>query len=756
MHNPFLRDTAWRMPPTTRTRPDLAPPQTRRQRRNRFRGDIEGLRAVAVLLVVAFHAGVGVVSGGFVGVDVFFVLSGFLITGLLVDEIARTGTVSLGEFYARRVRRLLPLSTLVLAATALAAYLLVPPIDRKGVAADLVGAALWGANWRFAAESTQYMADTAKSPVLHYWSLSVEEQFYVIWPLLLLLLVGRSGLAKRAWSVAFRRMVLALSLLIAGSLLVSWQQSASGSPFAYFGLHTRAWELGIGAALALARPVLPLLTRRAALAAASLGALMVVGSALLMDEATPFPGTAALVPVLGTALLVAAGARLPDEGVSRALGHPVPRYIGRVSYAWYLWHWPVLVLANLRYGQPAAAGDAGEATATHASWPVVLAAVGLSFALAVASHYVVEQPMRHAAFLRATRTRSLRFGGALVGVSLVASSALMVGGSASAEQDVVAAPQVSGEVSGEASGERRHHSAAAASGSAADPVVTREQDRPDPELEKQGPVTPADARSDKTRIGSCYAGYAETSVPAALDCRVGPSSGGKRTIALIGDSHANSWRPALEQAAKERGWTVYFFGKSACAVSDVPVWLKVNKAPYDACTRWRGEMFERLSSIKGLDAVVIGRSMDYRALTLLPDGSRSTVETVGPAWTKGSERSFDRLAGVTRRIIVLRDIPWPSGDVPSCLSEHPDAVEACAFSKAERARLDDPLVRAERATAEKALRFVDMTDVLCPAEQCQVVTPRGQIMYRDTHHLTAGYSAAMWRAVSDRVDAAIG
>ena len=132
----------------------------------RFRGDIEGLRAVAVLLVVAFHAGVGVVGGGFVGVDVFFVLSGFLITGLLVDEIARTGTVSIADFYARRIRRLLPLSTLVLAATAVATLVLVPPIDRTGVAGDLVGAALWGANWKLAAESTQYMADTDKSPDL--------------------------------------------------------------------------------------------------------------------------------------------------------------------------------------------------------------------------------------------------------------------------------------------------------------------------------------------------------------------------------------------------------------------------------------------------------------------------------------------------------------------------------------------------------------------------------------------------------------
>src|SRR6476661_4043244 len=352
--------------------------QPRRRPQARFREDIEGLRAVAVILVVAFHAGVGFVGGGFVGVDVFFVLSGFLITGLLVDEVGRTGSISLRGFYARRVRRLLPLSTLVLVATAIASFLLVPPIDRKGIAGDLVGAALWGANWRFAAASTQYMADTDKSTVLHYWSLSVEEQFYVVWPLLLLLLAYTLRYSKRSAPFAARhRVAVTLGAVTAGSFVASWQLTAAGSPFAYFGLHTRAWELGVGAALA----------------GSLVGLVMVVGSALLMDETTPFPGTAALAPVLGTGLLVAAGARVPDEGISKFLSHPVPRYIGRVSYAWYLWHWPVLVLVNARWGQTAAADGT---SAPHASGPVVLAAVVASFGLAVASHYIVEVRARRA------------------------------------------------------------------------------------------------------------------------------------------------------------------------------------------------------------------------------------------------------------------------------------------------------------------------------------------------------------------------
>ena len=697
-------------------RPESAPPQTRRQLRNRFRGDIEGMRAIAVLLVVVFHAGVGAVSGGFVGVDVFFVLSGFLITGLLVDEIARTGTVSLADFYARRVRRLLPLSTLVLAATALASYLLVPPIDRKGIAVDLAGAALWGANWRFAAESTQYMADTDKSPVLHYWSLSVEEQFYIVWPLLLILLVGRSGLAKRAWGVAVRRITLALTVLIAVSLVASWQQTESGSAFAYFGLHTRAWELGIGAALALARPVLPRLPRLAAHAAAVTGVVMIVGSALVMDEATPFPGTAALVPVLGAALLVGAGARLPDQGVARALSHPVLRYIGRVSYAWYLWHWPVLVLVNARFGTPSATGTGA------APWPLVLAAVALSFALAVISHYLVEQPMRSAGFLKVSRGRSLRAGGALVGVALVTSCGLAVGSTVS-EETVVATPGTS---------------STAPAG-------------------KVSPTRPEEARKDSPPVDGCYNGHGGAQVPPAAKCRVGPADGGKRTIALVGDSHATNWRAAMTSAAKAKGWTVYFFGKASCSINDVPVWLDQEKTEYESCTEWREKVIERLASIPDLDAVVVGRYKNYDTRVVLPDGSLTTEKTVGPVWQEGAERSFAELGKVAPRIVVLRDVPWPGQDVPSCLSKHPKDVERCSFERATNAHQDQVLYEAERkaAAGSKGIGFVDMTDVICPTERCQVVSPEGRIIYRDTHHLTEGFSASAGRALAQRIEASL-
>jgi peptidoglycan/LPS O-acetylase OafA/YrhL len=700
---------------------------------------------VAVVLVVAFHAGVGAAGGGFIGVDVFFVLSGFLITGLLVDEIARTGTISLADFYARRIRRLLPLATLVLAATAAATYALVPPIDRKGVAGDLVGAALWTANWRFAAESTQYMADADKSPALHFWSLAVEEQFYVVWPLVLLLVVGGTGLALRAWSVAFRRICLALTLVVAVSLWLSWVQTAAASPFAYFGLHTRAWELGIGAALALLRPALRLLTRRAAQGAALLGVCMVVGSAVVMDESTPFPGTAALVPVLGTALLVAAGARLPDGPVSGTLSAPVPRYLGRISYAWYLWHWPVLVLATARWGQVTIADD-GTAS-SHASWQVVTVAVAVSLCLAVLSHHAVEQPIRQAGFLKVSRRRSLTAGGLLVTTSLTASLALVVSTTASDDQGAVVAPAAEADVPPPKADETE--------GTTGEPRPTSARPTVDAAALRE-PDTPEEARDNWPRkVAPCYVAYEPTTVPPAHECRVGPAEGAERTIALVGDSHATAWYPAFRRAAEEHGWTLYLFGKSACPVVDVDVQRAGGTATYDRCSTWREHLHDRLDTIEGLDAVVIGRWMAYRTSTVQPDGSGSTPSTVGSIWRAGAERTFDRLRRVAPRVVVMEDVPWPYVDVPSCLSQNRRDVEKCAFPRSHRSDLDEALVKAEEAAAAKLVEHLDMSDVICPKATCQVVSSTGQIKYRDQHHLTAGYSATLWPVLARRLEAAL-
>ena len=307
--------------------------------------------------------------------------------------------------------------------------------------------------------------------------------------------------------------------------------------------------------------------------------------------------------------------------MSRTLSRPVPRYVGRISYAWYLWHWPVLVLATARWGE-ATTGDDGAAASSHAPATVVVAAVALSFVLAAASHHVVEQPLRRARFLVLSRRRSLAAGGILVAMSLVASAGLVLSTTATGEQGTVAAPPTGTQ----APALQVEGSSTPVRGSTTpeiDPATLRE------------PNTPEEAREDQPQVAPCYVGYEPTTVPAAEECRVGPARGAERTIALIGDSHATAWYPAFRRAAEQRGWTLYFFGKSACPVVDVEVRRAGTTARYDACSRWRENVLDRLDGIEGLDAVVIGRWMAYKNSTLQPDGSASSSSTVGVGLGRG-------------------------------------------------------------------------------------------------------------------------
>ncbi|HZC27156.1 MAG TPA: acyltransferase, partial [Actinopolymorphaceae bacterium] len=266
------------------------------------RADIEGLRATAVLLVLAYHAGIPLFAGGFVGVDVFFVISGFLITGLIVREVQQTGRLSLARFYARRARRLLPATAVVLTAVAVLTVVILPPIRRSSVAMDLAASSLYAINWRLAGEAVDYMAsEQAASPVQHFWSLAVEEQFYLVWPVLILALVWwhrRSG-----WSL--RRTLLAgLAVLAIPSLVWSVTLTHSVPGRAYLVSTTRAWELGIGAAVAVGATGLARLPRRVRWLGGWVGAGAIVVAALTYDSSTLFPGYAALLPTLGAALVI--------------------------------------------------------------------------------------------------------------------------------------------------------------------------------------------------------------------------------------------------------------------------------------------------------------------------------------------------------------------------------------------------------------------------------------------------------------------
>jgi peptidoglycan/LPS O-acetylase OafA/YrhL len=298
-----------------------------------FRPDIEGLRGAAILLVVLFHAGVPGLAGGFVGVDLFFVLSGYFITGLLVREQERSGGVNLTEFYGRRALRLVPPLIVVLLATLAAVMWLYAPIDRPAIAGNARAVALSAGNYEFARSAVDYFSSAA-NPLLHTWSLAVEEQLYVVWPLLFLFVAA----------VAERRMLRVLAVVGALSFAASLWLTKVAQPWAFFGMPTRIWEFSLGGVLALVlRPsaVGESNERRGVLL--QVAALAAIAFAVVTyDRATPYPGVAALLPALAAAALLAGGAWAPASVPSRLLSIPPLRWLGRLSYAWYLWHWPLV------------------------------------------------------------------------------------------------------------------------------------------------------------------------------------------------------------------------------------------------------------------------------------------------------------------------------------------------------------------------------------------------------------------------------
>jgi peptidoglycan/LPS O-acetylase OafA/YrhL len=374
-----------------------------------FRPDVEGLRAVAVAMVVLYHAGLPVLTGGFVGVDVFFVLSGYLITGILLRERLTTGRTSFRQFYARRVRRILPAGTLVLVATVLASYQLLGFIRGDLVAVDAQWTSFFAGNLRFGLENTQYENILSRpSPLQHYWSLGVEEQFYLFWPVLFSLLAA-VGPARQLTS----RLATALAAIIVISFLWSVLQTQEDGVWAFFSPLTRAWELGVGALLAVAGSALLRLPTAAApwLGWAGIGGIIV--SAIGFSNDTPFPGSAAALPVLSTAAVVVAGSLAPGTGVERILRLAPFQWLGRISYGTYLWHWPVLTIATQRYGG-------------LLPWPMTAALVGATLLLAQLTFVALENPVRRSRHLRTRSVATLAVGVLLVSAGFIVASARLV------------------------------------------------------------------------------------------------------------------------------------------------------------------------------------------------------------------------------------------------------------------------------------------------------------------------------------------
>jgi peptidoglycan/LPS O-acetylase OafA/YrhL len=367
---------------------------------NGFRPDIEGLRGLAILVVVAFHCGAPGFDGGFVGVDVFFVLSGYLITGLLVTEIDRTSRLNLMNFYARRLRRLLPASALVLLVTLLASCVLMAPNELEFAGRASRATALYMSNVFFASNTLDYFAPNAETnPLLHTWTLAVEEQFYFVWPLLIML-----GL--QFWR-SRRALVGILSCLLLVSLASSVWFTTHAGVFAFYSLPTRAWEFGIGGLAALV-PRTWLTPTKAWIGVGWAGAAAILYSVHSISNPVNFPGWIALLPVVGTTAALVAAAALPGRGVHVFLESRPMQALGKLSYSWYLWHWPSLIFAEIFYPNCSVGGK--------------LLACGIALGLAALAHRYVENPIRFNPYLTKRPALSICMGFAITIFSLTAAT----------------------------------------------------------------------------------------------------------------------------------------------------------------------------------------------------------------------------------------------------------------------------------------------------------------------------------------------
>ena len=658
--------------------------------KRQFLPEIQVLRAVAVLLVVIYHYWPNFLTGGYVGVDAFFVISGYLITSHLLREVDRTGTVRLWAFYARRARRLLPASILVLLFVALGTLLLLPTDLWASTAHELTASGFYVQNLWLASKAVTYSASNdIASPVQHYWSLSAEEQFYFVWPSLIIM----ACLVARKWLRGHTTTNIGLTLLLVtvGSFAISVWATQTHRAAAYFITPTRAWEFGAGALVVLLmRKWAPHVAL--ALVLRWLGMVALLASAWLFSNATAFPGYAAALPVIATAAVIIAG----DTGRADPSGflfrrRPV-QWVGDVSYSIYLWHWPLVVFAPYVLGH-------------NLRTPELVALVLLCLVLSGLSRRFVEDAMGF--WPRLTRTPRATLSAALVGMLAVAlvSGTQVYAADAKDRQTAAMLADVSGTPCfGAPAMENRAKCPQALT---ATPVVA---------------ITKTDAPWSPEP--GCRG---EGSDPSVLTCYWGKGKPA-RVVALVGDSHAEHWRGALHKIAKAKNWKLIEMFAGGCPATYArSVIFERRTRDGDTCPSWTTKATARLRAMAPDDIITTAYAQQN---VFDPPGS-------GPG---GFERVWREWLGFTR-VTVLRDIPTTGNrNGPQCLAVNIGKQLACSNPRSQ-VLVDDDMMRAARSMRYQ-VNLVDLSDYFCDARRCYAVIGAANV-YFDYDHMSTQFSASL-------------
>jgi peptidoglycan/LPS O-acetylase OafA/YrhL len=681
----------------------------------KFRPDIEGLRAVAVLAVIGFHADLPFLPGGYVGVDVFFVVSGFLITSKLRREFLETGSVRLGSFYAARAKRLLPSATLVLLAVVVAASLTVGWIEQAQIGADVTAAALFVSNWSFAAQATEYMgAGAGVSPLLNFWSLSLEEQFYFLWPLLILIVGFAWG--RRDIRTGARALVVILGMLFVTSLWFSVSMADADASGAYFELQTRVWELAAGALASFGIHRLARVGSRSSAALVCIGLGVIVFSAVLYDSQTLYPGTAALAPVVGATFVILFGVQADPLLPVRLLAARPLQYVGRRSYSLYLWHWPVLVFAGLlAAGADAATRGIGTESAVAPPLAAFLAVL-VSFALAAATYRWLEAPLRYSSWL-VGRTRVVLLGAlGCIAMSCLAASTLGPTSALSAES---------------------------------------EQDK---SIANQ--LVALQSNSIRDFSGACFGAYEGPTKVELAECEFGDRGSPVRTL-IAGDSHAAMWAPALDKMGQRDGFNVSLASRGSCPWWDAETLDPRNGRSYTACQEWRQNLAEAAQRSGKFSTVFLASTSTYADLSLIVD-QQGKVLKGDKAWEYQTQRmtaSLRNYLAIADRVVILQQGPKATrAEISGCLSEHLQNPEACVLERrsatAHLEQIMDIETAAIRAADSDRIGLIQTAKVLCPGKggTCPTVNKEGWIIYQNDPHIVASAAASYADALAPKVE----
>jgi peptidoglycan/LPS O-acetylase OafA/YrhL len=674
----------------------------------RKRGDIQGLRALAVGLVMLAHIGVPGFAGGFIGVDVFFVISGFLITGLLLREGADSDRISIRGFYARRARRILPAATLVLLAVTVYSALWEPAARVRDTAEDVVWSALFLANVHFAGLGTDYFADASPSPVRHYWSLAVEEQFYLVWPVMLAALV--------LTRVSSRRLAVVVGALAVASLGWSLRLTEHDPVAAYFSSPARACELALGCLLAVGASWIGRLGHRQRSALGVLGLLMVLAATVTFDESTAFPGWRVLLPALGTAALLAAGTGAAPVGAGRLLALPPIRYLGDISFSLYLWHWPILLFA-------------GQHAGADLSLSVTAGCLLLTLVLSVASYHLVEVPFQLGRVPMSRGRRALLLWPITLGTVVVTTWWAGQFG----DRALVRAHQVS---------ERyyREHP------SALQPVEPRDIEAavrravnlaaddaplPHPLKNLRGLLNDIWQKEDY----ACYAGFEAVT---SKTCAVGDVSSAK-VVVLYGDSHAGMWLPAMDLLGRRDGYRVVPLVKLGCAPYDVPQ-TNAGKS-FPSCPDFRSWAMSSIQALHPAAVVLAHRGLLY----LDPPAGWSRED----AWAAGVARTIGELTKLAPVVKVLSDFPHLPFSPRECLTARDASMSSCtAPDSTDETHSNTLTLAALRGTSAE---YVDVTGLVCQRGRCPLVVGR-IVTYRDSAHLSVTWTRTITPRVGQLLD----